>query len=284
LGDHKILCGNALVPESYDHLLDEALVDMLLTDPPYNDKISDLVGLGRRTHREFAMASGEMSREEFTDFLRTFSTHARVHSRNGACHFIFMDWRHLQELLEAGRVVYGDRLLNVAVWAKTNGGLGSLYRSRHELIVIYKCDDTPHVDNVRLGRFGRYRSNVWLYPGCNSFGPTRDEGLESHPTSKPVALLRDAILDVTNPNDLVLDCFGGSGSTLIAAHKAKRRARLIEIDPLYIDLTIRRWQNVTRRDAILATTGETFASVAARREEGGALPDPSTPTLKGGVS
>lgn len=298
LDDHKVLCGNALEPETYDRLLGDERVDMLLTDPPYNDQIADLVGLGRKAHREFAMASGEMSREEFTRFLRTSTTHAKQHSREGACHFIFMDWRHLPELLDAGRAVYGERLQNMAVWVKTNGGMGSLYRSRHELILIYKCGDAPHVNNVQLGRFGRYRSNVWVHPGCNSFGPTRDEGLEDHPTAKPVALLRDAILDVTNPHDVVLDCFSGSGSTLIAAHKAQRRARLIEFDPLYVDVTIRRWQRITSQDAILATTGETFASVAVRRqsesknagearsplEEDGALFGPSTPTLKGGVS
>ena len=187
-------------------------------------------------------------------------------SIDGAVHYHFMDWRHLEELLAAGRVVYGE-LLNMCVWTKTNAGMGSFYRSQHELVFVFKVGAGPHTNNVRLGVHGRNRSNVWSYPGVNSFGAERQQTLAWHPTVKPVRLVADAILDASKRRGLILDPFGGSGTSLIAAEQTGRRARLIELEPRYADVTIRRWQQLTGAAAVHAESGMHFDAIA-----GGAQP------------
>lgn len=270
LGDHQVLCGSALEVESYQHLLGADLVACVVADPPYNVPINGHVsGKGRNKHREFASAVGEMSDPQFTTFLTTASRLMAEHSADGSVHFVFMDWRHIDHLLAAGRSTY-DELLNICVWAKTNGGMGSLYRSAHELVAVFRSGGNRHRNNVQLGRYGRNRTNVWNYAGANSFLRSSEEAdlLAQHPTPKPVAMLADAILDVTARKDLVLDPFLGSGSTLIACERVGRRCRSIELDPLYVDLTIRRWQRLTGEGALLADTGETFDALAAKAEGG----------------
>jgi DNA modification methylase len=237
----------------------------VITDPPYNVRIAGHVsGLGRTKHREFAAASGEMSPEEFRLFLTEACRNLAGNSLDGSIHMVFMDWRHMGELLDAGSRVYSE-LKNLIVWVKDNGGMGSFYRSRHELIFAFKNGTAPHVNSFGLGQHGRYRTNVWTYKGMNSFGGRRNEELTLHPTVKPVALLADAIKDVSSRGSIVLDLFGGSGSTLIAAHKTGRRGCLMEIDPLYCDRTIRRWEAFAKDDAVLEATGQTFTEVVRER-------------------
>ncbi|MHB9381171.1 DNA-methyltransferase [Mesorhizobium sp. RSR398B] len=221
-------------------------------------------GLGKTSHREFAMASGEMSDDEFAGFLEQSFSLIAGSSKPGAIAFVCMDWRHIAETTLAGKQTFGD-LLNLCVWNKTNAGMGSLYRSQHELVLVFRNGKEPHRNNVELGKHGRHRSNVWTYRGANSFGTSRMEELEAHPTVKPVALVADALLDVSRRGDVVLDPFGGSGSTLLASHKTGRHARLIEIDPVYCDLIIRRFERHTGKQATLATTGETFEELFEQR-------------------
>jgi DNA modification methylase len=265
LGRHYVLCGDARDAQSFDSLLVGERVDLVFTDPPYNVPIDGHVcGLGRIRHREFAMGAGEMSREAFTAFLRTTLGHAAARCRSGAIAFVCMDWRHLGELLAAGEAVFSE-LKNVCIWNKTNGGMGSFYRSKHELVFVFKAGDAPHTNNFGLGDTGRHRTNVWDYPGVNSLRAGRREELAMHPTVKPVALVADAIRDCSRRDELVLDPFGGSGTSLIAAHKTGRRARLIEYDPAYCDQILRRFQHVTGKQARLAATGEAFEVVAEAR-------------------
>jgi DNA modification methylase len=268
MGKHRVLCGNALHDNSYQALSGTRRAQAVFTDPPYNVPIDgNVCGNGSIKHREFAMASGEMSEAEFVSFLSTSFRLMARYSANGSLHFLFIDWRHCYELLSAGRQVY-DQLLNLCVWAKDNGGMGSFYRSRHELIFVFKNGKGQHRNNIQLGQFGRNRTNVWEYPGVNTFSKNGDEGnlLALHPTVKPVALIADAILDCTARGDLVLDSFLGSGSTLIAAERVGRVCYGIEIDPLYVDTTVRRWQKLTGENATYAATGKTFAQIEAELE------------------
>jgi DNA modification methylase len=258
LGEHRLLCGDALDNNAYRHLLGGSKADVVFTDPPYNVPVHGHVsGKGQLRHREFAMASGEMSSVEFETFLRQVLNNAAGASRDGAVHFVCMDWRHLRELLAASAPVYSSHL-NFCVWAKTNGGMGSLYRSQHELVLVFKVGTAPHRNNVELGRHGRNRTNLWTYPGVNTFRLGRSEDLALHPTVKPIALVADAIQDVSKRRDLVLDPFVGSGTTIVAAEKIGRRAACMELDPLYVDAAIRRWQRFTGKDAVLADTKITF--------------------------
>ena len=243
-----------------------ARAQMVFTDPPYNVPISGHVGgLGAIQHREFAMASGEMSPAEFTAFLQTVFGHLAAYSVDGSIHFQCMDWRHLQEMMAAGGAAYTD-LKNICVWAKNNGGMGSLYRSQHELVFVFKSGTAPHINNVELGKHGRYRTNVWSYAGVNSFGGDRDD-LSLHPTVKPVAMVADAIRDCSHRKGIILDAFVGSGTTLIAAEKTGRRGYGIEIDPAYCDVTIRRLHAVCGLDAVLEATGQRFGEVEAERAD-----------------
>ncbi len=261
LGRHRLICGDAQDPAVYAALLDGETVDMVFTDPPYNVPIDGHVsGLGAVKHREFAFAAGEMSREAFTAFLTATLGNAAASCRNGAIAFVCMDWRHVGELTAAGEAVFSE-LKNVCVWNKTNGGMGTFYRSKHELVFAFKIGDAPHVNTFGLGDGGRYRTNVWDYAGVNTMKPNRMEELGMHPTFKPVALVADAILDVTRRGALLLDPFGGSGSTLIAAEKTGRAGRLIEFDPLYCDVIVRRFQRFTGKAATLAASAEMFEDV-----------------------
>jgi len=265
IGPHRLICGDSTKAETYAHLLDGDRAQMIFTDPPYNVKIDGHVsGLGSVKHREFAMASGEMTTSEFSCFLREVFANLAAHSIDGAIHFICMDWRHMNEVLSAATPIYSE-LKNLCVWAKTNGGMGSLYRSQHELVFVYKAGTAPHVNNVELGKHGRYRTNVWSYAGANTFSKTREADLEMHPTVKPVALVADAILDCSKRKGIVLDAFGGSGTTLVAAERTGRRGYAIELDPHYCDVIVRRLEGMTSCDATHVGSGTVFRALAAER-------------------
>ncbi|HYL33443.1 MAG TPA: site-specific DNA-methyltransferase [Stellaceae bacterium] len=268
LGRHRVLCGNALDSIAYEPLMQGAVADLIFTDPPFNVPIDGHAsGNGQIHHREFAMAAGEMTAAQYTEFLIQICKRLAQNSVDGAIHYLCMDWRHMGELLSAGQAAYTE-LKNVCVWVKDNGGLGSFYRSQHELIFVFKSGTARHRNNIQLGKFGRNRTNVWAYPGANTLSRGGEEGnlLALHPTVKPVALIADAILDCSARGDIVLDPFLGSGSTLIAAERVGRICYGIEIDPLYIDTAIRRWQRYTGGEAIHAMTGKSFDAMAAERE------------------
>jgi DNA modification methylase len=265
LGKHRVLCGNALDTRNYSTLLPTARASMIFTDPPFNVKISGHAGgLGTIRHRDFQMASGEMSETQFTDFLTQVFNLLTRHGVEGSLHYVFMDWRHMREILEAGKAVYTE-LKNLCVWAKDNGGMGSLYRSQHELVFVFKSGTATHRNNIQLGKFGRYRTNVWTYPGANSFSRSTDEGnlLELHPTVKPVALVADAIMDCTARGEIILDAFLGSGTTVIAAERTGRICCGLEIDPTYMDIIVRRWQVFTGKVAVHAASGRNFDDLQA---------------------
>lgn len=266
MGDHRLLCGDARDSSDIERLMAGETARMVFTDPPYNVKIDGHVGgAGKTKHREFAIASGEMSRDAFTQFLTEVRGHMAGASCDGAIHFVCMDWRHMAELQAAGNAVY-DELKNLIVWAKTNGGMGTFYRSQHELIFVFKKGRAAHINNFGLGETGRYRTNVWTYPGINSFRNGRDDELAMHPTVKPVALVADAIKDVSKRGDIVLDAFGGSGTTLIAAAKTGRKARLLELDPIYCDVICRRFQAYTGAPALRAEDGVRFSEFEASQK------------------
>ena len=267
LDRHRLLCGDALASTSYAHVLGGEQADFLIADPPYNVPVNGHVsGLGKTRHREFLQASGELSEAAFTEFLGTFLDQSKAACRAGALLIVAMDWRHTFELQTAARRT-GLHQVNLAVWVKDCGAMGSHWRSRHELFLIFKKDGAQHTNNVQLGRFGWSRTNVWEYPGANSFRRGRAEELAMHPTPKPVALVADAIRDCTARGDLVLDPFLGSGTTLIAAERTGRRARAIELDPLYVDTAVKRWEVFTGKAAVHAESGLSFAELAARRRQ-----------------
>lgn len=265
LGEHRVLCGNALDGEVAARLLGGKPVDLVLTDPPYNVPIAGNVsGLGRKVHGEFAMASGEMDDDEWQAFLdRTLAVLADSLAEGGVV-FAFMDWRSIHRVYAAGAVAK-LKLINLVVWYKQAGAMGGLYRSAHELIAVFCKGASPRTNNVALGRHGRNRTNVWEAPGANRQGSSAHAMLGQHATPKPVELCVDAILDVTQRGGTVLDIFLGSGTTLIAAEKTGRACRGIEIEPRFVDVTIRRWEALTGQDAVLETTGETFAQVSEGR-------------------
>lgn len=264
LGPHRLICGDALDPKVVATLMDGERAQMVFTDPPYNVPVDGHVGgLGKTKHREFAFASGEMSEAQFTSFLAAAFANLRNHSSDGSIHFICMDWRHMAEMLAASTPVYGPPK-NLIVWAKDNGGMGTFYRSRHELIFAFKNGTAAHINTFELGQHGRYRTNVWQYKGANSFRAGRMDELALHPTVKPVGMIADAIKDVSGRGEIVLDLFGGSGSTLIAAHKTARRARLAELDPVYCDRIIARWEAYAKDEAELIACG---LSVPVQRQQ-----------------
>jgi len=265
LGRHRLVCGDALQSSSYAVLLSDELAQMLVTDPPFNVPINGhAMGRGKVRHREFKMASGEMSEEAFTAFLEGFIRQAVTFSSDGSIHYLFIDWRHLPELLAAARPLYTE-WKNLLVWNKTNAGQGSFYRSKHELIGVFKNGTASHINNFGLGATGRYRANVLDYPGVNGLHPARHGDLDLHPTTKPVALFADLIRDCSRRNGIILDPFGGSGTTILAAERTGRVARMIELDPLYVDVAIRRWEQTTGIPARHAELGLTFAEIATRR-------------------
>ena len=251
LGDNFILCANSLLQKAFKILMQGELAQIVITDPPYNCKIKGHVcGSGKIKHDEFAMASGEMTEAEFAEFISGFMQHLVKFSFDGSLHYIFMDWRNINILLTQGKKYYTE-LKDIAIWDKGQGGMGSMYRSQHEMIPIFKNGEAKHQNHIQLGKYGRYRTNVWNYPGVRATNPESLELLKLHPTVKPVSMLHDILLDTSSKNDIVLDCFGGSGSTLLAAERCKRRARLIEIDPRYVDVCIYRWEKETGKTAKL---------------------------------
>ncbi len=272
LGEHRLLCGDALQEESWQLLMGEDRAAIVVADAPFNIPIDgNVTGQGKFRHREFAMAIGEMSPAEFTAFLRAAMTHAHHWSHPGSVHAWAMDWRHVQEITAAGLAVY-ERYHNLAVWVKDRPGMGSFYRSQHELFFIFGKGGAPMNNQIQLGRFGRSRSNVWHYPSAASVARTSDEGnpLSWHPTVKPLALVCDILLDASGKGDIVGDPFAGSGTSLIAAEKLGRKARCLELDPAYCDTVIRRWQRWTGEAALRVGDGMTFAAIEAEAEGGAA--------------
>lgn len=280
LGHHRVICGNALEKETYEALLQGEKVHAVVQDPPYNVKISGNVsGLGKKTHCEFAMASGELSDEEFEAFLTTALTLIAAFLVKGAVVFSFMDWRSIHLLYAAGEKA-GLKLINLAVWYKQSGAMGSLYRSAHELVAVFCKGKTPRHNAVKLGKSGRNRCNVWEAPGANQRGSSANEMLDAHATPKPVSICEDAILDVTKRGDIVLDGFLGSAATMIAAERSGRICRGIEIDPGFVDVAVRRWQKFTGKEAVLAATGECFAQVALDRATNGQISTGAEPSTE----
>jgi DNA modification methylase len=265
LDAHRLQCGNSLDAATFASLLGIEKAAVVFTDPPYNVKIDgNAAGHGKTSYREFAMATGEMSTVEFTHFLATALSNASSNVVPGALIYACMDWRHMEEILAAARDSKLD-LMNLCVWVKPNGRLGSFYKSRHELIFVFKSGKEAHQNNIQLGKFGRNRTNVWHYSPANTFSTqSASSGVGLHPTVKPLMMVSDAILDCTRRNDIVLDPFLGSGTTLLAAERTGRRCFGIELDPIYVDTVIERWQRMTGHRA-LSPFGETFESIHAKR-------------------
>lgn len=265
-GGSALGCGDSTDRRVVWSVMGEDRAQQVVTDPPYNRDTATYSGKGQNKHGNFAMGHGELDRRGFVIFLRASIAAIKPHLVDGALLDIFMDWQHVSELLDAGREEELE-LKNVLVWDKGKGGMGSLYRSGHELICLFKHGSAPHVNNIKLGANGRDRSNVLRYAGMNSFGGGRDKALTMHPTSKPVQLLADLMLDVSHPGDIIYDGFGGSGSTLIAAHKMERRARLVELSPVYCDTIVERFIRAFGSEPVLAETGQTFSQVRDERLE-----------------
>ncbi|WP_368744573.1 site-specific DNA-methyltransferase [Desertibaculum subflavum] len=265
LGPHQLLCADSTLPDSYACLLQGEKAEMVFTDPPYNVPIQGFVGgSGRHKHREFAMASGEMTGGQFRGFLSSVFQLLARHTKPASIHFVCTDWRHLQDMQAAGDSTY-SALKNICVWTKTNAGMGSFYRSQHEMVLVFQSGRGRPINNFGLGESGRYRTNVWSYAGANTFRRGRNSDLADHPTVKPLSLVADAIRDCSRRNGLVLDPFGGSGTTILAAERTGRIARVIELDASYCDVAIRRWQERTGKTARLAGSDASFADVAQSR-------------------
>lgn len=261
-GRHRVVCGDATDQAIYNTLMEGQQACFVPTDVPYNVPIAGHVTKG--PHLEFVMASGEMSKQEFLAFNKAWITAAAMHLCDGGLLGTYIDWRGYPTI-DVAATDSGLSAINMIVWNKTNAGMGSLYRSQHELFALYKKGTAPHVNNVDLGKNGRWRSNVWVYPGASSLQSDSRKGLVFHPTVKPVAMCMDAILDVTNRDQLVLDPFLGSGSNLIAAQNIGRRCFGIELDPRYVDVVLERYRTMFGQTAVLESTGETFQEVAHRR-------------------
>lgn len=249
LGNHKMLCGNSLNEKVIKAIMGAFKAQMVFTDPPYNVKVNGNVCESGK-HKEFAMASGEMTEAEFIGFLNTSMTNLVNHTTDGSVHFLCMDWKHAKEMLIAADGLYSE-LKNICVWDKGSGGMGSLYRSQHEFIFVFKNGTASHINNVELGKHGRYRTNVWKYPGVRASNPDSLEDLKLHPTVKNMTMVADAILDCSKQNDIVLDTFAGSGTTLLAAEKVNRKAYVVEYEPHYCDIILYRWEKLTGKKALL---------------------------------
>ena len=266
LGRHRVLCGSALDGTTYERLMLGQLARLCCQDPPWNIAVSTISGSGAIKHRPFVMANGEMSEEQFRQFLREQIRLNALWAVPGAVIAIFIDWRGVEKVITAG-AAEGLELVNICVWAKTNGGMGSPWRSAHELAVMLKKPGAPICDRVSLGRYGRNRTNVWTMAGQNSFGAERMEALQSHPTRKPVQLIAEAIRDVTDIGDIVLDSFLGSGTCVLAAERTDRICYGMELDPIYVDSIVRRWEAFTGNAAILDGDGSSFAEIDAERND-----------------
>ena len=261
LGRHRLVCGDARAGSDFSRLLAGEKADLIFTDILYKDAVDGHL-CATLSPREIAMGAGDMFEGAFTGFLTQTLGNAARACRDGAIAFVCTDWSHIEELLSAGSQAFSE-LKNLCVWNKTNGGVGPIYRSKHELVFVFKIGAAPHTNNLELGETGRYRTNVWDYASIRS---SRSGQLETRPTIKPVALIADAIRDCTHAGETVLDCFGGWGSTLIAAEKTDRTARLIEFDPFYCDTIIRRFEALTGKRAHLGSGGPFFEDVAEQRE------------------
>tara|TARA_R110000868_G_scaffold411694_2_gene707594 strand:- start:2354 stop:3760 length:1407 start_codon:yes stop_codon:yes gene_type:complete len=265
LDEHIVLCGDARDSTSYEALMQGRLAQLMISDVPYNLKISGNVsGLGKVKHSEFKMASGEMTEAEFEKFLADFVRNAVAFSAPGSVHYLFIDWRHLHVLERVCHKFY-DTQLNLCVWSKSNGGMGSFYRSRHELILIFRNGPGPHLNNIQLGKYGRNRTNVWEYDGCSTGTKERRADLALHPTVKPAEMIADAIKDASKRGGLILDPFLGSGTTIIACEMTGRVGVGLELDPKYVDVIVRRWEAYTGGEAVHAETGLTFAEMHEMR-------------------
>ena len=262
IGPHRLGVGDIRDEKLLCALMDGREARMVLTDPPYNVSVAGHIQVKPKTgHGEFAFASGEMTSDEFTAFLTDTFKPMRDHLIDGGLFYSWMDWRHLPELNRAAFCLGMDQI-NLCVWRKTNAGMGSLYRSQHELCAIFKWGSTPHVNNVELGKHGRSRSNVWDHPGMTSFGAGRGDALKAHPTVKPVKLLSEAIQDVSHRGEIIFDGFAGSGSTLIAAHQTGRIGIGVEIDSHYCDVALCRLSQATGLPPIHSATNDTFETRA----------------------
>jgi hypothetical protein len=264
LGDHRHGCGSATDMAFVNRVLNGRTANVCFVDAPYNLKVDGFItGKGSHRHREFLQGAGELSTDEYFELLRDSLSVLKTCCVPSALVYACIDWRHVLEMTVAGRAC-DMPLYTICVWTKTNGGMGGIYRNAHEFVCVFRAGADQPLDNVELGRHGRNRTTVWSYPGMSSFGKERDELLSSHPTVKPVAMIADVLRDVTKRGQVVLDTFLGSGSTLMAAQETGRICCGVELDPLYVDVTIRRWQNATGRDAVLVDTGEAFNNVAQR--------------------
>lgn len=279
MGPHRLLCGSALETGCYERLMQGEKAVLICQDPPWNIAVKTISGSGKTKHREFVMGSGEMSEAEFRDFLQTQLACNLACVEPGAVFQVFIDWRGVEKVITAGTAL-GLELINVCVWHKGHGSFGSPWRSAHELIVCFRVPGAPIRDRVKMGQHGRLRSNVWEVPGMGSFGKGREAALAMHPTSKPVRLLTEAIRDVTDRGDIVLDAFMGSGSCLIAAHRTGRIARGLELDPLYVDTIVRRWQDLTGEMATLDGDGRSFADIAAAHGKEEAVQTSTRPLVR----
>ncbi|QIG53652.1 site-specific DNA-methyltransferase [Altererythrobacter sp. BO-6] len=265
LGVHRLHCADALEMDSYVRLLAGELAQCIFSDPPYGCEIEGFVsGLGKHKHLNFLEGAGDMDRGELQEFFTAYLGHCKAFSSAGAIIFACMDWRQIDILLLAAMDV-GLTRKNIAVWDKGSGGMGGLYRNAHEFVAVFCNGNTPATNNIQLGRHGRDRCNIWRYPGANRPGSSSAKALADHPTPKPEPLVEDALLDVTNRGDIVLDPFIGSGSTILAAESTGRICRGIELDPKYVDRAIRRWERETGIPAIHIETGLTFDELARVR-------------------
>lgn len=266
LGDHRLAVGDARDPDLLDRLRAGASIECAFLDVPYNLAQAELSTRGKVKHPDFAFGAGEMSRAEYVAFLAAALGNAVRVSMSGAVHFVCIDWRHVQDLIEAAKSVYGA-YLNLVVWNKTNAGQGGLYRNQHELIGVFRVGEARHRDNVQMGRHGRNRSNVWTYAGANGFGAERLADLAAHPTVKPLQLVADALKDVTRPGAVVLDTFVGSGTTILAGEQVGRHVRAVEIEPRYAQVAVRRWERMTGGTAVCAETGQSLEEMQRVRLE-----------------
>jgi DNA modification methylase len=264
LSQHRIGCGSATDLAFARRVLNGQTAAACFTDPPYNIKVAGFIsGKGRHRHREFVQGAGELSDDKYFGLLRNALSVLKASCSSGALIYVCIDWRHVMEMTVAGRAC-GMPLYQIITWVKSNAGMGGIYRNQSEFICVFRAGEDTPLDNVELGRRGRNRTNVWNYAGMSSFGKERDSLLGLHPTVKPVAMIADALRDVTKRGDVVLDTFSGSGSTLMAAEETGRICCSVELDPLYVDVAIRRWQNATGKDAVLLETGESFNALAQR--------------------
>lgn len=266
LGEHRLLCGDATNIEDVKRLMDNQLADMVFTDPPYNVKINSIANFGQTHHDEFVMASGEMSEQEFIDFLTSVFSNLVTASKDGSIHYVCMDWKHIYEIVSAARTNYA-KIKQLCVWNKGFGGMGAFYRNQHELIFVLKNGTAKHTNNFELGQFGRNRTNVWDYPGMSTGTSENIELRKLHPTVKPLRLVVDAILDCSNHGEIILDLFGGSGTTLIACEETNRKCFMMELDPKYCDVIIRRWQTMTNQTAVLEASGKSFSEICSIEDE-----------------